>query len=76
MPNGRVAFRAIDNFLEERFSCTVESTNAARLRADVYRTAQLLVWESSRQAWIDPTPDRTDRADYRFLDGEIIAIYW
>jgi hypothetical protein len=73
----RTFFEPITRLVEERSGVTVDATEASRLRSSALAAAGIgpdaLPMFSSRQPAL---PDGGEEGSDRFLDAEIVAIYW
>lgn len=76
VPEGRKAFTQIADFLVHRFSCDIDPTVSAQLRVKACHQNGLLPGGSAVRTETISVSGTTDRDEERFIDGEIIAIYW
>jgi len=76
VPESRVGFRAIAEFVDERFTGEIDPEIAVRLRMDARQQAGLSVTAPATQPAPMPGQNLQGPEDCRFLDTEIIAIYW
>lgn len=71
----RAGFAAIAQFAADRFKCEIDPVVAAKLRMSARREAGLETFDGTEVATI-PSPRPVCEGDDRFLDAEIITIYW
>lgn len=76
VPASRAAFRKITQIVEGDTGKTVDPTLAAQLRALACEQHHLHPGGSQQQHASSPTVASYQPNDHRFIDAEIIAIYW
>lgn len=76
VPESRVGFREITKFIDEQLAGEIDPEVAARLRMDARQQAGLSIATPSSQSALTPGHNLQGPEDCRYLDTEIIAIYW